>query len=336
MPYKQKLKDPISVKPRKKPVYKVINWPEYNKSLKKRGSLSLYFPKGDLETILFNRECYHKGVSGQQVTYKDCYIELIYLFYRLFGWGMRQITGYFEDFWKTKKLSIPTPSFGHLCDLFAALPLKTKQYCDKLAKRIANGESVELILDSTGMRFDKASHWYETKYGKGCGNKPWRKLHLAMDAEMNIYSAEITECETSDISKMSNLIPDDSEGLKVKSVTADGAYYSIEGVEQLNERGIIPVIPPPSHAVVHGADNTKWHDKIVQYIKDKGTVYAFHKKYGYGKRALVEAQISRIKRCIGSSLLTQKLESQKNEGIIISNIINQWNTFGKCVSSKIP
>ena len=73
------------------------------------------------------------------------------------------------------------------------------------------------------------------------------------------------------------------------------------------------------------ADNTKWHDKIVQYIKDKGTVYAFHKKYDYSKRELVEAQISRIKRCIGTSLLTQKIESQKGEGIIIGNIINKWN-----------
>ena len=131
----------------------------------------------------------------------------------------------------------------------------------------------------------------QTKYGKICKNKPWRKLHLAIDVEMNMHSVEITDYEASDIGEMSNLIPDEHSYIKIKSVTADGAYYSKEGVEQLHERGITPVIPPPSHAVVHGADDTKWHDKIVQYIKDKGTVYAFHKKYGYGKRALVEAQI---------------------------------------------
>jgi hypothetical protein len=39
----------------------------------------------------------------------------------------------------------------------------------------------------------------------------------------------------------------------------------------------------------------------VQYIKDKGSIYAFHKKYDYGLRALVEAQISRIKRCNGAN-----------------------------------
>ena len=85
---------------------------------------------------------------------------------------------------------------------------------------------------------------------------------------------------------------------------------------------------------LHNLPTTTWHDKIVQYIEDKGTVYAFHKKYGYGTRSLVEAQISRIKRCIGTSLKTQKTESQKREGIIIANLINKWNSFGKCVSVK--
>ncbi|WP_196493110.1 hypothetical protein [Burkholderia territorii] len=40
----------------------------------------------------------------------------------------------------------------------------------------------------------------------------------------------------------------------------------------------------------------------------------FGKKFGYGQRALVEEQISRIKRCIGERLLTQRLESHQREG----------------------
>ena len=71
----------------------------------------------------------------------------------------------------------------------------------------------------------------------------------------------------------------------------------------------------------------------MQYIQNK-TIYAFHKKHDYGLRCLVEAQISRIKRCIGSTLLTQKLASQEREGIVIANIINLWNAFGTPVSVK--
>ena len=29
------------------------------------------------------------------------------------------------------------------------------------------------------------------------------------------------------------------------------------------------------------------------------------------------------------------IESQKREGIIIGNILNQWNAFGKCITVKI-
>jgi hypothetical protein len=62
------------------------------------------------------------------------------------------------------------------------------------------------------------------------------------------------------------------------------------------------------------------------------SLYAFHKKYGYGQRSLVESQISRIKRCIGSTLLTRKIGSQEREGVIIANILNRWNSFGRPVS----
>ncbi|WP_440030572.1 hypothetical protein [Chromobacterium amazonense] len=60
------------------------------------------------------------------------------------------------------------------------------------------------------------------------------------------------------------------------------------------------------------------------------TVYAWHKKQGDGARALVEAQFSRIKRCIGDRLLTKRTASRQNEGVMIANLINIWNAFGKC------
>lgn len=44
------------------------------------------------------------------------------------------------------------------------------------------------------------------------------------------------------------LLPDD---LPVDHVIADGAYYSIERAEDPSRSGMFPVIPPPSHAVIH-------------------------------------------------------------------------------------
>jgi hypothetical protein len=247
---------------------------------------------------------------------------------------MRQIIGYFEDLWRSQGLDIPVPSFGHLSDLFAALPLQVRHYCDQVAARLQKGESIPLIVDSTGMRFDKASHWYEGKYHKPCDSKPWRKLHLSIDSGLETYAVELTEQDVGDREVMDLLMP---ESIITDKVIADGGYYSAEKSQELYENGIIPVIPPPAHSVVHNQENpSSWHDKAVNYINEKGTVYAFHKKYGYGVRALVEAQFSRIKRCIGSSLKTIKIESQKREAIIIGNILNLWNSFGRPITVKIP
>jgi len=135
---------------------------------------------------------------------------------------------------------------------------------------------------------------------------------------------------SSDSEGMGAALPAD---MRVDRVIADGAYYSIERTEALSLAGVTPVIPPPAHAVVHGGEDTRWHDEIVKYIQAKG-IYAFYKKYGYGLRARVEAQISRIKRRIGATLLTQKITSQEYEGLIIVNLINLWNAFGKPVLVK--
>jgi hypothetical protein len=66
---------------------------------------------------------------------------------------------------------------------------------------------------------------------------------------------------------------------------------------------------------------TRWHDQIVKYIQDK-RIYAFHSKYCYGKRALVEAQFSRIKRCIDARQLTDK----SNETSRVRVGISVWRT----------
>ena len=97
MPYKPKLNSPSS-KSRPKPKYKVVNWTEYNKNLKTRGELSFYLPKGDLKALFINKNPYVPGLSGQQVTYSDAYIALIFTFYRMLNMTMRQTTGYFKDF----------------------------------------------------------------------------------------------------------------------------------------------------------------------------------------------------------------------------------------------
>ena len=88
---------------------------------------------------------------------------------------------------------------------------------------------------------------------------PWRKMHLAIDPAMNVHGIAITDTAVSDSEGMDLVMPVQTP---IAKAIADGAYYSIERGEALFNVGVLPVIPPPSHAVVHGKDNTTWHDAL--------------------------------------------------------------------------
>ncbi|MFM0162022.1 transposase [Paraburkholderia sediminicola] len=140
--------------------------------MKKRGKISLYDPDGDLKAQLINAKVRTTGVSGRELTYTTAYIELIFTFYRLFGWGIPQITGYMEDYWTTRGLDIPVPSASQLGERFASLEVSLMQRREHLARRLARGETVSLIVDSTGLSFGWASQCYEEKYAQKAARTP--------------------------------------------------------------------------------------------------------------------------------------------------------------------
>jgi hypothetical protein len=153
------------------------------------------------------------------------------------------------------------------------------------ARKLARGEAVTLITDSTGMKFGRARAWYKEKYGQHASRTPWSKVHLSIDPDMNVHAVQVTDTDVSDSEALDALV---SVDMPVDRVIADGAYYSIERTQAWVDSGVLPVIPPPAHAVIHDESQTRWHDRIVGYINEKGSVYAFHKKYGYGLRSLIE------------------------------------------------
>jgi hypothetical protein len=126
MPFKERLK---SGQPRKgpKPSYVPQNWSEYNQSLRKRGMVSLYLPKGDLRSQLINEASYQKGLSGRESVYTSAYVSLLFMLYGMYRFGLREFAGFMHDYWRVRKIELPVPSFGHLSDLFAALDIRSTQ-----------------------------------------------------------------------------------------------------------------------------------------------------------------------------------------------------------------
>jgi hypothetical protein len=129
---------------------------------------------------------------------------------------MRQIISYMQDYWATLGFGHPVPS-SQLCKRFAALEVSVTQRCVMLAKRLVRGEAVSMIVDATGLSFGRASQWYEQKYSHPATRTPWRKMHLGIDADMNIHAIRITTTEVSDSGGMDAMLP---ENLPVDKVIA--------------------------------------------------------------------------------------------------------------------
>jgi len=73
------------------PSYKTPNWPAYNKALKRRGSLTIWFDP----TMI--REATPTGKRGRQRDYSDAAIQTCLTMKVLFGTALRQTTGFVES-----------------------------------------------------------------------------------------------------------------------------------------------------------------------------------------------------------------------------------------------
>ena len=89
--------------------YKTRNWAEYNLSLQKRGSLSLWFDaEMDWGGAL-------SGKRGRQQAYSSAAIQACRTIKVLFGLPLRQATGFVESLLKLIGLNWLVPDFSALC-----------------------------------------------------------------------------------------------------------------------------------------------------------------------------------------------------------------------------
>ena len=103
--------------------YKTRNWAEYNFSLKRRGSLSIWFdPEMDWEAT-------SSGRRGRQQTYSAAAIQACLTLKVLFGLPLRQTTGFVESLLKLVGLDWSVPDFSTQCrrqkTLSVAIPYKS-------------------------------------------------------------------------------------------------------------------------------------------------------------------------------------------------------------------
>jgi hypothetical protein len=308
--------------------YKVTNWPEYDRALQQRGSLTVWVTPEALAA-------WHPpktGRRGRSQTYSDLAIETGHLLRLAFGQPWRQTEGLLRSLATLLGLEVGIPDHTTFSRRSPGLALASA-----LAQAQRAG-SVHVVIDATGLKVYGAGEWLTEKHGER-GRRTWRKLHLAVDPETGeILAAELTTTEEGDASLVGPLL-DQITG-PIASVTADGAYDGEPVYRAVSARQPDPpaavIIPPRATAVPSPSADTEptQRDQHLRMIRDRGRM-GWQKTVGYGRRSLGETAVFRYKAIIGRRLRARTLPTQKSEARAGCSVLNRMTRLGMPVSQRI-
>ncbi len=301
--------------------YKTKNWPDYNRALKQRGSLSIWF---DAEMAW---EAKPSGKRGRQQAYSDAAIQACLTIKVLFGLPLRQTTGFVESLLELVGLDWAVPDFSTLCrrqkTLHVAIPYR------------GSPGPLHLLIDSTGIKAEGEGEWNARKHG-GPKRRLWRKIHIGIDEEtLEVRTIEVTSSSIGDapiLPDLLNQIPLEEE---IGSVTADGAYDTRNCHEAIASRNAHAVIPPRKNAKLWKPDTpgARARNEAVRSSKYLGRAL-WRNLSGYHRRSRVETKMHCLK-LLGQSLMARDFERQVAEIQIRIAVLNRYTATGIPVTESV-
>lgn len=155
---------------------------------------------------------------------------------------------------------------------------------------------------------------------------------------MNIKTKEIIALEVTDekvhdgrmLKKLVNQVMDGSLAtttsdtksnklIKIKSVSADGAYDSNRNFQYLQEKGITPGIKVRSNSIVSERNNNLRNKEVYLQSKD---LLKWKKKRKYGHRWIAETAFSTLKRTFGEYVSATRFQNMVKEMMIKVSLYN--------------
>jgi hypothetical protein len=309
--------------------YRLLNWPEYNRALENRGSLTIYFSP---EVI---QDWYAAPAAspsrGGQLVYSDTCIETIMLFKTVFRQGYRQVRGLTRSILQLMGLSeLRVPSYTQVNRRFRQLPIVP------FAIPATSGP-LTLVIDATGAKVFGDGEWKVRQHGVS-KRRTWRKLHLGVDEQTGfIHCQTTTLASVHDSAELLPLLDQVGQHaaaeVDIAAVCLDGAYDTEECIDELLRRNIDPIVPPRRDAV-------PWPDKEAA---PGGTVYPrnqaiariaevgrkeWKRESGYHRRSLAETAMSRYKTIFGPQLYSRTLPNQQQENTLKIKALNTMTALG--------
>jgi hypothetical protein len=301
--------------------YKVRNWSQYNESLKKRGSLSLWISE---DAIKKWKSPKNPRFIGAPQKYSDDSILCMMMLKIVYHLPYRQLIGFMDHIFNLMGIELPIPHFTTVAARARTLGKSFK----KLSKR--NPE--DLVFDSSGFKIYGEGEWQARKHGKK-KRRRWKKFHIGIcPTTHEIVVAEVTDLNVADCEVAPKLIS--SAPRSVNRIIGDGAYDTFDCYQSAYERQIDLLTPPRRGAIV-GKKNESWSQARNQAVReiiglgnDEDALKLWKKLKDYHKRSLVETTFSRLKGVFESKLFSQHADNQDVELMLKAQILNRLTRTG--------
>src|SRR3982751_5573293 len=314
----------------------VTNWRDYDESLRRRGSVTVWFSDEAVEAW----EAERRTSRGGQPESSDLAILTALTFKAVFRLAYRQTEGLIGSVIGLLGLDLAVPDHTTLCRRAETLevPRPKPRGAGAGDGDDAGGgaEPLHLLVDSTGLKLYGAGEWLVEKHGAK-RRRSWRKMHLGVDADTGrIVAATLTDRDEDDAAQVGPLLDQVAE--PVASVTADGAFDQDRVYADVAERhpDADVIVPPRSTAVPSATAETvpTQRDCHLQLIAEKGRM-GWQKASGYNARTRAEATIGRFKRVIGDGLRSHTDQRRATEMDVAVQVLNRMLELGRPESARI-
>jgi len=164
--------------------YKISNWHNYNEFLKQRGNIEIWLSE-DVIAGWYEAERVYDG-TGAPKKFSDVAIITCHEIRLVFKLPLRQCQGFMDSLFLAKNVELLCPDYSCLSKRLAQLKISTPRYkkTDKPDDAV-----VAIAIDSTGLKRFGRDEWHQEKHNVSA-KRSWRKLHIAVDDQHIIHSAE--------------------------------------------------------------------------------------------------------------------------------------------------
>jgi hypothetical protein len=303
---------------RPKRLYRVRNWPEYEKALVQRGSITFWLTDDFEKVWLYTGE----KQRGSQFDYSDLAIEIMLTIKEVFHLNNRSVEGFVRSMFGMLNIHLKVPDHS-------TLSKRSKSLQVKLPKKTKG--SINLVLDSTGLKIYGEGEWKVRKHGYS-KHRTWRKLHVGANPDNGeIQVAVLTGNNTSDDAVVKEMLAQIEQTLL--SCAADGAYDKRKVYNALDEHSpeVEILIPPRKNAHIWQHGNSKEErlkrDENLRYIRKHGR-QQWKQDSGYHIRSLAETIMFRLKTIFGDKLSARLLETQITQALVRCLALNRMTHLG--------